>query len=164
LPHPETAGAVVIDVGTGTGRILPVLAEYGFSPIGFDTCANCLEEHTYPFIQADICDLAEACAALPGARADLVLCCDVLEHIAPELERLALENLAAAGRYGAVIGISLFADQGGLHCNLKPRECWLELLQEFWEKAKEVEEYPNHVRLSAAKWALFTCGHDRQMK
>jgi hypothetical protein len=64
-------------------------------------------------------------------QADTVMCLEVLEHIDPQDEQLALENLVAHVRnFGTLIFTAARPGQGGTgHINCQPREHWRQALE-----------------------------------
>ncbi len=91
-------GRRLVDIGGGTGNILPFVLERE-AVIVVDPSAECLAAVRRRFpaqanlstLQGDICDPA-LIASLAPARADTILCTNVLEHI-PD-DRLAVRHMA----------------------------------------------------------------------
>lgn len=73
------------------------------------------------------------------APADFVTCCDVLEHIEPELLDNVLEHLASLMKIGGLLVISnrksgkILADGRNAHLIIEPPEWWYERLNAFFE-------------------------------
>lgn len=104
-----TSGSSVLDIGTGSGRDLVILAEMGFNVYGIDASpemVRCAADYASDFIPA--ADEKIICASIPqdglffNIKFDSVLCSAVLMHIPDELlsDTLACirNNMKDAGR------------------------------------------------------------------
>ena len=79
------------------------------------------------------------------APADFVTCCDVLEHIEPELLDNVLEHLASLMLVGGLLVISLrksgkvLADGRNAHLIVENKEWWYSRLSKFFAEMHEVD-------------------------
>jgi 2-polyprenyl-3-methyl-5-hydroxy-6-metoxy-1,4-benzoquinol methylase len=101
--HPLSAIESFIEIGPGEGKRSQLLCEQGLKGVGIDFSpyvAEKLKERMDPFIRAGQYRVIEAdiMQSLPEARADLVFCMMVLEHI--EDDRAFLERAKQMVRPG----------------------------------------------------------------
>lgn len=148
----------VLDVGCGTGRIHPFLAENGYWIEAVDTCDNCLETEVAVFHRLDIGDMDK----WVGGPFDLnqfpaVLCSDVMEHLPDEMIDLSLRQMEYVSRLGAVFGISLLPDIGKLHCSVHPADWWEAKLKAHWPIVERREVPQLHPRQGPDSWGLWLC-------
>ncbi len=87
-----TTGASVLDVGTGHGALLHMLADSGLYKAirGFD-----IKTHSKAVLRDDVQYITGSIAtpALVMPRSDTVICMEVLEHLEAEYNSIALKNL-----------------------------------------------------------------------
>lgn len=115
------SGASVLDIGCGSGLFLNLLTYKNLvtSAIGIDAAQGKIETARQALGSIDTCadvtfEHRTVEAGLPNCEVDVVSMIDVLHHIDPEQQRLAIE--AAASRV-AGNGIFLFKD-------INPRPLW----------------------------------------
>lgn len=124
---------VLVDFGIGTGRCAAALAARGYTVRGVDIAANCLD--------ADV-DVPVVIAPLWAMPADLTadhgVCCDVMEHIPPEMVDASLAEMTRVVRGRTYFSISLRHDDCGqwigapLHLTVRDHAWWAERLAAHW--------------------------------
>ncbi len=96
---PPSCGSTVVDVGCGTGANLAALAD-SYNCLGIDTSQEAINLATqrFPDVQF-VCGPAHEMPSVVR-QANLVLLCDVLEHVSDDFRLLSdLLSLAAPGTY-----------------------------------------------------------------
>jgi 2-polyprenyl-3-methyl-5-hydroxy-6-metoxy-1,4-benzoquinol methylase len=93
------AQASAIEAGCGEGELSIRMARRGMAVTAFDTSTSVIEEARLRAAQAGATvgfSTGSVMHMPPGTQADLVVCCEVLEHL--DEPRAALQALAAASR------------------------------------------------------------------
>ena len=148
-------GATVADIGCGTGRFLPVLADSGYNPIGIDISENCFDPDITDKFSLIVCPVTD----LPDTfEVDASVCSDMMEHIPIELIDPVLAKIAKISKYGAVFGISNYTDAGQLHCSLRDGNWWEYKLHEHFPLVVRCEHGVKLYRQNRANWFLYRCG------
>lgn len=110
-------GTEVVDVGCGTGRLLPYLAGRGLSPSGVDLSPGMVEvaRREHPGFGYEVADLRE----LPFADASLagVVCWYSLIFLAPDSRAKAFTELARVVRPGGYLVAAFQCGDGTGHRN-----------------------------------------------
>lgn len=116
----------VIDFGCGTGRAALEMSKRGLDVFLVDFADNCRDQEAIflPFLQWDLCE------PLP-IHAPYGVCCDVLEHIAPDNVPKVLQNIGmAADKVFISVGTeddtmgNLIGQQ--LHLTIRHHDWWLQ--------------------------------------
>lgn len=134
------AGSDVYDFGIGTGLGALALQQAGMNVTGVDIAANCLNEGIdVPVHVSALWDFD--CIPL-----DFGICCDVMEHIPPEMVEQTVERIARHVNKSCYFAISMRDETKGmmligekLHLTIKPAEWW----------HKELEKHFDEVSLAA---------------
>jgi SAM-dependent methyltransferase len=113
----SAVGTEVVDVGCGTGRLLPYLASRGLSPRGVDLSPGMIETARrenpgFDYGVADVRDLPFDDASLAGA-----VCWFSLIYLAPESRKRAFGELARVVRPGGCLITAFKHGTGDLHRN-----------------------------------------------
>ena len=95
-----TAGITALDVGARDGHLSKLLAERYETVVAVDLTRLAIDDPRVAPVQGDVCSLAFASDTF-----DLVACCEVLEHIPPQLLRQACAEIARVARGSVVIGV-----------------------------------------------------------
>ena len=121
-PHPTGNGAFVVDVGTGNGRLLPLLRQLGYEPLGVDLSLSMMvadaalseqrlrgDAHRLPFADGSVARCAgQRCGtvtrtisyywpSLHGSRPSGWICADILRWTPSVLARKVGATLPAGG-------------------------------------------------------------------
>jgi ubiquinone/menaquinone biosynthesis C-methylase UbiE len=148
LRETEPKGSL-LDVGTGRGETLDLAESLGFAPvIGTEVVPDLIdgarvvhgEVHALPF---------------PDGSYDHVTMFDVMEHLLPGDDELAVRELCRVARDSVLLTIANFPsvkDGEVLHINLRPYREWDGLLRE-WAAGMVVDWLPNHGSISEC-WRL----------
>jgi 2-polyprenyl-3-methyl-5-hydroxy-6-metoxy-1,4-benzoquinol methylase len=86
-------GAVAFDVGSGTGRIMRVLVEEGFTVRGCEIDPDRAE--TACQVQGSSVDVMSVLEWEPPGRANVVTCIELIEHLCPNDQSRLLERMRA---------------------------------------------------------------------
>lgn len=128
---PFQKGESVIDLGCGTARAARTLQRAGLQVFLLDH-VNAVDPTIHlPFISANLWEMPK----LTGF--DWFYCCDVMEHIPPEMVDRVLDNCAAISTKGGFFQIALFGDDRWgetLHLTIESSGWWVEKLQARWPK------------------------------
>jgi SAM-dependent methyltransferase len=113
----------VLDVGCGSGAFLDAFHKQGVrDTVGVDgpfAPAETVREHGHEFVAVDL----EGSRLSLGRTFDLVLCLEVVEHLAPEYGPVVVEDLVRHGR--AVAFSAAIPQQSGRgHANERPQSYW----------------------------------------
>ena len=92
----------VLDVGSGRGEVLRLLAEHGCSPTGLDLEPGCVEAGR-PHGRCLLGGIEEIPRLFQPGEFDVVICSHVLEHV--DSPYAALQTLAALGAVGYVFAV-----------------------------------------------------------
>lgn len=151
-PHAEAAeralglqpGASIIDFGAGAGYGTAWLAARGYQVLAVDFAGNAMAP-AFAALPRLLADLRELPADLI---ADYGLCCDVMEHIAPDDVAGVLRNIRAATRRGTYFSISLRPDACGrligdtLHLTVRSTDWWVDVLRAHWQRVDVLVDLP----------------------
>jgi SAM-dependent methyltransferase len=117
----------VIDVGCGPGHFLSALRNHEIRVLGIDyseASQHSVNSKGHPFIRFDL--LKEK--PLPGSPWDLVVCCEVAEHLDPQYADVFLDNLTSGGNL--IFMTAAEPGGGGLnHVNEQPNSYWIMRLE-----------------------------------
>lgn len=132
-------GDSFLDLGCGTGRLAALLAR-DYAVVAVDFAENALDPGIeVPFMQANLWALPRSLKAKFG------VCCDVMEHIPPELIDAVLENIARACPT-VYFRIDMAPDEMGsligapLHLSVFDETFWAAKLLEHWRLVHIVNE------------------------
>ena len=122
----------LLDAGCGTGRAGQLLQAKGFDVTLMDFAPTGLEVDGLPFVDGVLW------RPIPTTDHgfDFAYCCDVLEHIPPEMTMLTVSNLLDAARY-VFLTICTEPDQFGvrigepLHLTVQPFTWWRDHFREI---------------------------------
>jgi SAM-dependent methyltransferase len=126
----DIAPRTALDAGCAMGFLVESLRDRGVEAFGLDISPYAIER-----VRADVlpcCRVASISEPLPQ-RYDLIVCIEVLEHLAPPEAELAIANLCA--HTDDVLFSSTPDDfREATHVNVQPPEQWAELLAHngFW--------------------------------
>ena len=141
-------GAEVVDVGCGTGRLLPYLAGRGLSPCGVDLSPGMVEvaQREHPGFAYEVADLRE----LPFEDASLagVVCWYSLIYLAPDARACAFAELARVVKPGGYLVTAFKHGDGTLRRNGRSTDLGVDF-DRYWLAAREMED-----RFAAAGFAL----------
>ncbi|GAA3204413.1 class I SAM-dependent DNA methyltransferase [Dactylosporangium siamense] len=148
-------GTEVVDVGCGTGRLLPYLAGRGLSPRGVDLSPGMVEvaQREHPGFTYEVADLHE----LPFEDASLagVVCWFSLIFLAPDARVPAFAELARVVKPGGYLVTAFKHGDGTVHRNAPGSR--VESLgidfDRYWLSAREMED-----RFAAAGFTLIFQG------
>ena len=121
----RTNSKSILDYGCGKGELIHVLKKQGFEVQGYDPAVE--EWGNYP-----IC------------KVDMVVCCDVLEHVEEEFVVATLDKLKELSRkaFFAVIALrpsnKVFSNGDNTHITLLSAEEWMERLFKRFVKGKRL--------------------------
>lgn len=133
-------GLTVLDAGCGSGKGALALRNKGFAVQMCDLTAEGLiaEARELPFRQACLWrPLPQQLGYLRGGQFDFVVCCDVLEHVPPQLTMLVIARLLEVTRTGLFLSIYLQPDEFGafigkpLHQTVQSFVWWRDALNEL---------------------------------
>jgi len=112
------AAETVLDIGCGKGDYLRAFRAGGVECWGIDG-----NPHT-PQLTAGLGDVADITQPLNGEvpAADWVLCLEVLEHVPPDYESIAVDNVCSHARRGIVVSWAQPGQGGDGHFNEQPLE------------------------------------------
>jgi methylase of polypeptide subunit release factors len=116
----------VVDLGCGSGLMIAEMLHAGKRVLGVDGCENALDtpanEEVRPFLRFG--DLRESFVA----PADLVICTEVAEHLAPEFGDTLIDSIAQSSRKWVYFTGATPGQGGDHHVNEQPHEYWVEKL------------------------------------
>lgn len=132
-----TAGAHVVDAGTGSGRGALALTAAGYHvDCVCDLTADGLVEAARRFRFAEACLWRPLRPQLKLGRTEWVYCVDVLEHLPPQFTMLAVDQMLALAEVGLFLVVTLVPDQWGavvgetLHRTVEAFTWWRDSLRE----------------------------------
>ena len=126
LGVPET----MIDLGCGPGAMCKVAGRLGCVCDGFDSATGRLV--ITGNVSLHRADLTDIYAMLTGLSADLVLCLEVAEHVAPgEHEEILLQNVNAVTSDVLLFSASIPSQGGCGHINEQPHDYWRRKLSDL---------------------------------
>jgi SAM-dependent methyltransferase len=138
----------VLDVGCGEGHCVQYCSALGVNAVGFDGLKRNIECAVVPIVHHD---LRSAPFILP---VDLVLCCEVVEHI----EEKYLPNLLRTLANGRVIAMThaVPGQTGYHHVNLQPSNYWIKNLEALGYEflRNETEEGKRRI-IAGGRWTYF---------
>jgi SAM-dependent methyltransferase len=102
--HLAVPGALVLDVGCGTGSLLPVLQASGYRPVGLDLRPEGIARLRTADPTAEVLEGDAERLPFPDGSLDAVLALDVLEHVD---DRAALREASRALRPGGLLLVSV---------------------------------------------------------
>jgi len=139
----ETLGpSTAIDIGCGPGHMMAALEARGVRTFGIDIADAALRRSREKGLRVERFDLT-ADGAVPGRPYDLVVCCEVAEHLdaehAPQLVRTLVGSgprvLLTAAEPDPAVGPGLH------HVNEQPNEYWIALMErEGWRLDRDATE------------------------
>ena len=125
----------ILDAGCGNGKFMQRAIEDGFDIIGIDISLNGLINEPYNLVP--LC-IEAPLHQLECEKKDLVVCCDVLEHVPQEWLKDTLKALSKACKKGFMFSICITDDHFGsligekLHISLLSIEDWIDLIKQFF--------------------------------
>lgn len=126
------APRTVIDVGCGPGHMMEALRQRGAKVYGVDISSAALARVEERGLSAERFDLTRPDISLPGGPYDLVMSCEVAEHLEPEHARNFVRLLTEAG--GRIYMTAAEPDPTGgigmFHYNEQPNSYWISLMAE----------------------------------
>lgn len=125
----------VADVGCGPGHMMQALQNLGVTTFGVDIAKAALKMSKAKGLEVQEFDLRYG-ESLPGAPYDVVVCCEVAEHLEAEHAPQLVRTLTQAGRVVFLTAAEPDPLMGpGLHhVNEQPNSYWLQLMAEQgWE-------------------------------
>lgn len=126
LGVPET----MIDLGCGPGAMCRVAGRLGCVADGFDYATDQLTVGSNMSLHR--ADLTDRHAVLTGLSADLVLCLEVAEHIAPgDDEEILLQNVNATTEDVLLFSAAVPGQGGCGHVNEQPHDYWRDKLTDL---------------------------------
>jgi SAM-dependent methyltransferase len=114
----------VVDFGCGIGQHLEIFHSEGKKVRGFDIKPICKEKNLVPKEKIDIRDLTQEWAT--NEEYQLGICLEVLEHIPPEYEDQAVENISKLVQETLLISAAPPGQGGTHHVNERPNNYWEE--------------------------------------
>jgi SAM-dependent methyltransferase len=91
----------VLDVGSGDGLITRFLQQEGYNPIAFDISHQALKHiRNFRRVQGDVCQMP-----FPADSFDLVLACELLEHLPSDIFSDALHELSRISRKHIIVTV-----------------------------------------------------------
>jgi SAM-dependent methyltransferase len=119
----------LMDVGCGPGHLSRALADRGVEVVGVDLSDEAIRKTSQKGIPVSHFDLTKP-GALPGAPYDIVLSCEVAEHLEERYAGGFVEKLTNAGETIYLTAAEPEPDQGiGMyHFNEQPNAYWIELM------------------------------------
>ncbi|MCW6005172.1 methyltransferase domain-containing protein [Micromonospora sp. CPCC 205371] len=132
-------GADVVDVGCGTGRLLPYLASRGLSPRGVDLSPGMVEvaRREHPGFAYEVADLRQ----LPFGDASLagVVCWFSLIYLAPDARVRAFAELGRVVKPGGYLVTAFKHGDGTLRRNGPSTELGVDF-DRYWLSAQEMQD------------------------
>ena len=125
--HRQFAGLSYLDAGTGTGLLLRALQRFGADAIGFDASKVAVKKAREVGGRRVLVSSLEA-ISLRDRVADVVVCCDVLEHLPVFDIEPALAELARVARRFVVASINT-DNPYRFHPTILSRESWETLFE-----------------------------------
>lgn len=120
--------STLLDIGCGTGRLIPILRQEGIDAHGVDISENAPDPHIKEFVTFSPIHLMEF-----DRKFDVGICTDVMEHIPTGCVEETLERIHRYCKYVvyaiATTPSSMFDDV--LHLTVFPRHWWERQLEEF---------------------------------
>jgi methylase of polypeptide subunit release factors len=114
----------VVDLGCGSGLMIAEMLDAGKRVLGLDGCENALttpaNQRIRPFLRfADLRRPIES-------PADLVICTEVAEHLAPAFGDVLIESITRSARSWVYFSGATPGQGGDHHVNERPHEYWIE--------------------------------------
>ena len=152
------SGSCVFDMGCGTGRAALTLATLGFDVTAMDFASNCLDADVRDAVTAGelafcVCDLTQPI----GYVASYGICCDVMEHIPPDLVDSVLKHVLLAARF-CWFDICTVPDSFGamvghpLHLSVHDAWWWRRALDGLDARILHMQVLPERVRIYCTGW------------
>lgn len=129
----------IVDVGCGPGHMMAALRDLGVSTFGVDIAKAGLKMAKTKNLDVRKLDLTKN-EALPGVPYDVVICCEVAEHLDAEFAPGLVKTLTGAGNVVFLTAAEPDSSIGpGLHhVNEQPNSYWISLMhREGWELDQE---------------------------
>jgi SAM-dependent methyltransferase len=141
-------GADVVDVGCGTGRLLPYLASRGLSPRGVDLSPGMIEvaRREHPGFAYEIADLRQL--PFPNASLAGAVCWFSLIYLAPDARARAFAELGRVVKPGGYLVTAFKHGDGTLRRNGPSTELGVDF-DRYWLSAQEMQD-----RFAVAGFAL----------
>ncbi len=120
----------MIDLGCGSGAMCKVAGSLGCVCDGFDSATGRLV--ITGNVSLHRADLTDRYAVLTGLSADLVLCLEVAEHIAPgDDEEILLQNVNVTTADALLFSAAVPGQGGCGHINEQPHDYWRHKLSDI---------------------------------
>lgn len=148
-------GLRVIDIGSGTGRVLQLMADEGYKPTGSDPAKNAPDLEIFcrfPWITMDAMDVLE----LTGKAFDIATCFDCLEHVPEEILDPTLKAISMLAP-NAILGISTKETLSDLHCTVHGSNWWMDRAQQFWDHITLIPHNMELMGQNQDNWILLKC-------
>jgi 2-polyprenyl-3-methyl-5-hydroxy-6-metoxy-1,4-benzoquinol methylase len=122
----------IVDVGCGPGHLMEALAIRSCQVYGVDISIEAIRKVRSRRLRADLFDLTLKESRISGGPYDLVISCEVAEHLEKHFARRLVEKLTETGNCifltaaepNPARGIGLY------HVNEQPNSYWIELMAE----------------------------------
>ena len=123
----------IIDCGCGSGQLMLCLHQRNVDVFGVDVAPAAIKMAQEKGLPAKIFDLTNSGDILPGIPYDLVISCEVAEHLDEKHARTFVQKLSMAAPIVYLTAASpCFEGCRGLyHVNEKPNSYWIALMEEF---------------------------------
>ncbi len=129
-------GKIFGDIGCGNAFIISNLFRNNNKEVwGIDG-----SDHFKKFVDKDILGFTEQVDLTQKnelKKADVAICLEVAEHIAPESSDIIVENIVSTSAKTIIFTAASPGQEGINHINLKPRDFWI---AKFLEKGYEIDE------------------------
>ncbi|MFM7133628.1 MAG: class I SAM-dependent methyltransferase [Planctomycetota bacterium] len=145
------APARAIDVGCGPGHMMQAMAAEGIAMKGVDIADAALRRSREKGLDVERFDLT-ASSELPGRPYDLVVCCEVAEHLEAKHARQLVRTLCAGGDTVFMTAAEPDPSVGpGLHhVNEQPNAYWIALMADEGFALDEAQTADARARFAAA--------------
>lgn len=133
-------GQTMLDVGCGRGEIVRSARSAGILAKGIEGVKYLCDNEW--IIHGDACNLP-----FEDQSFDWITCYDVMEHLPPGEEQLALDEFRRVAKVGVIISTndrpSTLPDGTDLHVNKRPRDEWLDFLTYRWGYVEATDKGPH---------------------
>lgn len=122
----------IIDIGCGPGHMMEAFHRLGIRVYGIDISDSALRRVRERGLKADKFDLTDATSLVPGIPYDLVVSCEVAEHLKEKYALLFVQRLCQTSDkiYLTAAEPDTAIGPGMMHYNEQPNKYWIELFQQ----------------------------------